>query len=339
MKILITGGAGFIGSELTGYFKNNYKNLDITIIDDLSRSNLRRIKYFKNKIKFIKNDIKKINSLNVKKVDWIIHASAIAPLPDNQIEHGKSLNENISQCGSIIDFCVRTGTKNILFLSSAAIYENTKSTNLIESKVDRPKLMYPLSKYLAEKYFKSITESYDINIVALRLANIYGRNQDYHRKQPPFLGYLIKNALLNNKLTLYAKGNYKRDYLFIDDLSKLIFKIINSKKFKINNRIFESLNVGSGKKFSVPDFIKISEKIFNKKINIIWGKKKDYWKKYKILYESKIKFDSSLIEKEVKKKVSLNLKKVYKLYHWKAEYDINKGLNECINEAKKILKL
>ena len=55
--------------------------------------------------------------------------------------------------------------------------------------------MYPLSKYLAEKYFRSITESYNLNVVSLRLANIYGRNQDYNRKQPPFIGYLIKNVL------------------------------------------------------------------------------------------------------------------------------------------------
>ena len=60
--------------------------------------------------------------------------------------------------------------------------------------------MYPLSKYLAENYFKSVAETYDVNIVALRLSNIYGRNQDYHRKQPPFLGYLIKNILLDKKL-------------------------------------------------------------------------------------------------------------------------------------------
>ena len=132
--------------------------------------------------------------LYLQKVDWIIHTSAIAPLPDNQVSHGKSLNENLSQCGSIVDFCVRTGTKNIVFLSSSAIYENTKDKKFVENKCERPILMYPLSKYLAEKYFNSVTDSYDINVVSLRLANIYGRNQDLYRKQPPFLGYLIKNS-------------------------------------------------------------------------------------------------------------------------------------------------
>ena len=117
MKILITGGAGFIGSELSEYLLNNFKNLDLTIIDNLSRGDLGRINHLKKKIKFINEDVNNINFLKIKKVDWIIHAAAIAPLPDNQEVHQKSLNENISQCGSIVDFCIKTGTKNILFLT------------------------------------------------------------------------------------------------------------------------------------------------------------------------------------------------------------------------------
>ena len=94
-----------------------------------------------------------------------------------------------------------------------------------------------------------------------------------------------------------------------------------------------------GERFSGPDFINIIEKILKKKVYIKWGNKADYWKKYNFLYNSKIKFDLKLIEKEVKKKVSLQLAKVQKLYNWKAEYSINQGLIECIIVAKKILKL
>ncbi len=339
MKIILTGGAGFIGSELSEYFCKFSKKYSLTIIDNLKRGNFKRLKNIKKKVKFIKSDVRKINNLKLKKVDWIIHASAIAPLPDNQIDHQSSIEENISQCGSLVNFCLKTGSKNILFLSSGAIYENTKSKIYYEKKVTKPLLMYPLSKYLAEQYFESVSKSYKLNIVSLRLANIYGRNHDYFRKQPPFLGYLIKNSLLNKKPTLFARGNYKRDYLFIDDLNELIVKIITNIKFKKKSNIYEALNVGSGAKYSVPDFILLIQKILKKKIDVKWGRKKDYWNKYNFLYNSKIKFDQTLIEKEVKKKVSLSLKKVHKLYDWKAKFTINDGLNECISVAKKQLKI
>lgn len=339
MKIILTGGAGFIGSELSEYIISNLNKSDIKIIDNLSRGYKQRIKKIKKKVKFINADVKKINNLKLDKVDWIIHASAIAPLPDNQISHKSSLEENLSQCGALIDYCIKSGTKNIIFLSSSAIYENTKEKVFIENNVMQPILMYPLSKYLAEKYFESVTKSYEINVVSLRLANIYGRNQDYFRKQTPFLGYLIKNALLKKKLILYAKGNFKRDYLFIDDLCRLILLIIKNKKFKRKSNIYEVINVGSGNKYSVPDFVKIIQKILKQRVKVFWGKKTDYWKKYSFLYKSKIKFDQRLIEKEVKKKVALKLNRVKKIYNWKADYNIDSGLMECILRARKILKI
>ncbi len=340
MKILITGAAGFIGSEMIEFLLNFIKKKNNLIaIDDLSRGDINKLSKFKKNILFIKKDVKKINKLKLKNVDWIIHASAIAPLPDNQISHFSSIQENISQCGMIVDTCVKNGIRNILFLSSSAIYENHKSYPFKEDKVIQPTLMYPLSKYLSEKYFYSVSKSYNLNVVNLRLANVYGRNQSYERKQPPLLGYLIKNILLNKSSTLYAKGDFKRDYVFIDDLNQLVKKILFSNKFRSKKGIFEKINVGSGSLYSVLDFLKILEQITKKKILYKWGDKKKYWRKYNNLYKSKISLDTNLIKKEVEKKVKLDLSNVKKLYNWKANYTIDEGLKECIKYASKKLKI
>ena len=331
MKILISGGAGFLGSEIVNKIINN-KNIDVTVIDNLSSGYLERIKKNINRIRFINADICYINKLKLPRFDWIIHSSALAPLPDNQCNHFQSIVTNIAQCGSIVDFCIKSGTKNIIFFSSSAIYEKQIIKPFDENITKPPVLMYATTKYLAEKYFDSVVKSYNINVISLRLANIYGRNQDYFRKQTPFLGYLIKNTLNNKKLTLFAKGNYKRDYLFIDDLTNLIFKILKFKKFDRKHYIF---NLGSGNAYSVLDFLKFIKKITGIKPNVVWGNKSNYWKKYDQLYKSKIKLDKKLIEEEVEKKVILNSDKIKSFFNWKPKTDIIEGLEKCIEYAKK----
>tara|TARA_B100000989_G_scaffold287647_1_gene257478 strand:- start:309 stop:1313 length:1005 start_codon:yes stop_codon:yes gene_type:complete len=332
MRILITGGAGFLGSEIVNKI-SNIKNVKLTVIDDLSRGYRQRLKKNIKKINFIKSDVCKLNNLRLPKFDWIIHSSAIAPLPDNQSNHYNSITSNVAQCGSVIDFCIRSGTKNLIFFSSSAIYEKEVKKPFSENITKQPILMYSTSKYLAEKYFDSVATSYKINIVSLRLANIYGRNQDYFRKQMPFLGYLIKNTLAGKKMTLYAKGDYKRDYLFIDDLVNLILKILKYKKLNYKHYVF---NVGSGNAYSVLDFLKIIKNITGIKPKVSWGNKSNYWKKYKNLYFSKIKFNKKLIREEVEKKVFLNSDKAKKFFKWSPKTSIVVGLKECINYAKKI---
>jgi len=333
MKILITGGAGFLGSEIVDKILD-VKNVELTVIDNLSRGYRQRLKKNIKNIKFIKADVCKLNDLGLPKFDWIIHSSAIAPLPDNQCNHYNSIVSNIAQCGSVTDFCIKSGTKNIIFFSSSAIYEKEIKKPFIESITKQPILMYSTSKYLAEKYFDSVASSYKINIISLRLANIYGRNQDYFRKQIPLLGYLIKNTLGNKKMTLYAKGDYKRDYLFIDDLIDLISKILKFKKFSHKHYIF---NVGSGNAYSVLDFLGIITKLTGVKPKVLWGNKNNYWKKYKEIYFSKLKFNKKLIKDEVEKKVILNSNKVKVFFKWFPKTNIEIGLNNCINHAKKFL--
>ena len=332
MKILITGGAGFLGSEIVNSIINKEKNVKITVIDNLSRGYLYRIKDNLKKIKFYKADVANINNLKLKKFDWIFHCSAIAPLPDNQSCHYKSISENIAQCGAIVDFCINSGSEKIIFFSSSAIYEKVKSVPFREKKLVAPILMYPTSKYLAEEYFKSIALSYKIKIISLRLANIYGRNQDYFRKQLPFLGYLIKNTISQKVLKLYAKGDFKRDYLFVDDLVELIIKIIHSKKISFKSHFF---NVGSGKSYSVPDFIRIIKKVSGIQPRVIWQKKTNYWMKYPGIYKSKIKLKKELIKQEVEKKVFLDSRKVMKFFNWKPKITIEQGLKECFYFAQK----
>jgi UDP-glucose 4-epimerase len=336
MKILITGGCGFIGSELV---ETLLKDNELFLIDNLANGYKSRIKSNLSKINFIRGDINDPKILSkVPRVDWVIHAAALSALPDNQINFSNSIENNTKACASLIDWCVKIGVKNIIFFSSSAIYEKNKKYPFFENDIQKPILMYPLSKFIAEQFFYSISKSYPVNIISLRLANIYGRNQDYFRKQPPFLGYLIKSYLTKKKLVFFAKGNHKRDYLFIDDLSNLIKKVINKKKYKNIRNTFEAYNVGSGKQYTILDFIKIFEELVDAKLKFTWGNKNNYWRKFSGLKKNKLQLDKKFLREEVEKKVILNISKVKKEFNWEPKFDIKYGLKQCLLYANKILR-
>lgn len=337
MNILITGGCGFIGSELIDALHTKNK---IFVIDNLSTGYKSRIKRNLHKIKFVEGDINDAKKMmKIPKVDWVIHAAALSALPNNQINLPYSVDCNIKACASLVDWCLKKGVKKLIFLSTSAIYEKNKKRPFFEDKVNKPVLIYPVTKFLAENFFESISKSYPINIVSLRLSNIYGRNQDYFRKQLPFLGYLIKGYLLKKKLTFFSKGNHRRDYLFIDDLSNLITKIIKTKKYNKLNNSFEVFNVGSGRQYSVMELIKFFQRIINSNLSYSWGKKKNYWANFHEFKKNKLKLNKNLLKQEVEKIVILNIDKVKKRFNWKPNFQIQKGLKECLKRATEILAL
>ena len=194
MKILITGIAGFVGSTIARELINNGHK--ITGVDNFSYGYPERIKDIQNKINFYESDLN--NFYLDDDIDLIINCAAIAPLPNNQESHSSSLINNVATCGSITDLCLKNGIKKIIHFSSSAVYENgpSKEGGLASEKdMLKPKLMYPVSKYLSEEYFKTQSSMYGLNIFCLRLFNLYGPRQDYFRKQPPLIGYLLESLI------------------------------------------------------------------------------------------------------------------------------------------------
>ena len=344
MKILVTGSHGFIGAQLIHYLSENYKQSEIEIyaIDDLRSGYEIRLAEVINNPSFnhIKTNVVNLTRLELPKMDWVIHCSATAPLPDNQISHYQSLENNVSACGAIADFCIKTGTRNIIFMSSSAIYEKNTSLPFYEHEVSKPSLLYPMGKYLAEQYFESLMKSYDMNVFALRLANVYGPRQDYFRKQPPLIGYLIKSLIKGEKATLYANGNFGRDYVFIDDLTRLINIILNTSNPKgIIVKYGHDYNVGSNTQISVPEIIECLQKVTGQKLEYEFKPTKDFWHKYKSLYEMPIKLNPELIEQEVQKKTKLDSSKCEKAFGWFAETTFEEGLLECFSYGQKLYSL
>ena len=338
MKILITGIAGFVGSTLARKLLSESDDVEIIGVDNLSYGNLARLSDYQDKINFLHLDVKElINYDELSDIDIIVHCAAVAPLPDNQANPYHSIEQNVAMCGAISDFATKVGCENIIFFSSGAIYEGSGSRPCKETDSIETSLIYPTSKFLAEQLFFSIAKTYGIKVVAIRLFNLYGPNQDYFRKQPPLLGYLIKSYLKKEPITLYASENAKRDYIYIDDLYDLIKKII-AKFPEIKKGEFIKVNAGSETTFSVYDIISLFEKITGDKIEFEKGEKSDFWLKYPEIFDREIPLIKKYLIDEVDKVAIANIDFAKSYFNWTPKINMIAGLSACLDFAKGVVK-
>ena len=269
MNIIITGIAGFVGTSLCEKLIRK-KNINIIGIDDLSYGSIDKLKPFIKKIHFIKKDICKLNIkdlLKFKKIDYVIHLAAITPLPDNQINPKNSISTNVAGTANMLEISRALEIKKFIFISSGAVYERSKESKNGFNEKDKINtlLTYPTSKFFGEKLCDIFNETYNLPVVKIRLFNLYGPRQDYSRKHPAFLAQVLKHLIQDKRLKIYNKNNnIKRDYLYIDDLLRLIYKLLNYKT-KNNNLL---INACSGDRYSTLDMIKQVEKVAKKKLKI-----------------------------------------------------------------------
>ncbi len=289
-RVLITGGAGFIGSNLSNFLDK--KNCKVTIIDDLSIGRKKNIQ--NKKINFIVSNIKNINELKkIGNFDTIVHLAAKAEILIPKKDEKTYFETNIEGLQQVLNFASQKKVKKFIFASSASIYGDTKNVKVRENFVQNPKHYYAYTKYIGEKMIERYCKNNDINFSILRFFNVYGPNST------AVVARFVAQHLQNKPITIYGNGLQKRDFIHVNDLNRVILKIINTSKG--NNQIF---NIGSG----------IAKRILDLK-NIIAKNHKH------ILLEKR----SDDIEISI-----ANIYKVKKKLNWKPIITFQKGLNEMI---------
>ena len=260
-KILITGGAGFIGSHLAKYLIK--KNFEIYIFDDLSTGLKKNIP---NKAVFIKGNCANDKDITkLKNIDFycIYHLAGQSSGEFSFYNPIIDFNSNLSGTIKIIELCLKTTNKKIIFSSSMSIYGEAKRRVNENYKVD-PKSFYGLSKLSAEKYIHKYQKK-GINFVILRLFNVYGPGQNFDNKLQGMVSIYLEQVINNKKLIIKGSKNRFRDFIYIDDVIEILDKV--RFKVKCNNQTF---NVGSGKKYRVSKLIAIILQHFNLDIKNIF---------------------------------------------------------------------
>lgn len=232
MNILITGGAGFIGSHLAdALIKLNH---NVTIIDNLSSGTKFNVP---SEAEFIEADIRTSSISNIfknHKFDLVFHEAAQTLVPESIKNPYKDADENIMGLINVLESCRQTGVKKIIFSSSAAVYGNNSNLPLSENESLSPTSFYGLTKTTSEKYLNLYFEYFGIHYTILRYSNVYGPRQGANGEGGVI--YIFAKALAENKpINIFGDGNQTRDFISVHDIVEANIAAITNGNEKILN--------------------------------------------------------------------------------------------------------
>ncbi len=258
-NILVTGGAGFIGSNLVGLLIKN--DFNVYLIDNLSSGTLDNFSAKDKKmINFINEDLKNINKVkNLPQFDCCFHlAASVGRQKSIDFPVYDSKNNLISTI-ELLNFIVKNKVPKIIYSSSAAIYGELLSEVIDENHPLNPDSPYGVSKLSAEKMIFAFSNLYKFKAVALRYFNIFGINQRYDL-YGNVIPIFVNQFKLKKAINIYGDGNQTRDFLDVREVAK-----INLLSY-LNKEFVGFYNLGSGTSISINTLIETLENIFGYKI-------------------------------------------------------------------------
>lgn len=296
MKVLVTGGAGFIGSNVVKFLEE--RGAKVFVIDDFSSSNFKNLEGTNAEVICADITDEKVFS-KLLKVDAVIHEAAIT---DTTLKDDKRMMlVNFEGFKNVFRYCARKKIK-LVYISSAAVYGDGPSP-MKESQPLKPLNIYGYSKYLCDCFAsKFLNKKVLPLLVGLRYFNVYGPGE-YHKKTAASMIYQLYLQIKENKPPrIFKWGEQKRDFIYVKDAARITVEALSLKKDFI-------INVGTGKARSFNEIIDCLNKAVGKNL------KPDYFDNpYVGLYQDFTQADTSLLKK-------LNLE---------AKYSLEEGINDYV---------
>lgn len=330
-KILITGAAGFIGSELAKYLHSSNEH-ELALVDNLSFGYLDNLRNHEIYDRFFNLDVRSDEFIELAVgFDYIFHFAGISSLPECEINPSEALDVNTISVAKLLRALRRSKrSTKLIFASTSAVYENSKDYLLNENLDCNPNLIYAQSKYFAESLIKSYCQNYGIQAIICRFFNVYGPHQDFRRLHPPFTSYLVKEIISNRTPSVYNQSDARRDYIYIGDLIKYLEILMNNENFSI----LGTINICSGISYSVPNIVSEVERIIGHEIKVKYAEPNEFWNKYEMLFNEDFNLNKERVVKEVNKSAIGDPSKIRKITQYTPETDLSTGLRRIIEFQK-----
>jgi UDP-glucose 4-epimerase len=253
-SILVTGGAGFIGSHLVERLVE--EGYSVIVVDNLLRGTLNNLSNVLDKIKFVKGDVRNYELMEevIKNSEVIFHLASLSRVIPSIEKPELCFKINVEGTEIIARLCSKYHRK-LIFSSSREVYGTPKYLPVDESHPLNPENPYGASKVSGEKIIEAYAKSYGLSYVNLRLANVYGP-RDFDRVIPIF----IENALRGNNLIVYGADKIL-DFVYIDDVVNAFIATMDSDEN-------QTLNIGSGVGVSIVELANLIKKVTGKELGI-----------------------------------------------------------------------
>lgn len=218
MKYLITGGAGFIGSNIVERLIND--NEYVRVIDDFSTGKKGNLETFEGRYELVQADIREFNVVReaVEGIDVVFHEAALPSVQRSIIDPISSNEVNITGTLNVLWASKEAGVKRVVYASSSSVYGDTPELPKHEGMPTNPLSPYAVSKLAAEKYLGVFARLYGIETVALRYFNVFGPRQDPTSQYSAVIPKFITSMLKDERPIIYGDGEQSRDFTYIDNV-------------------------------------------------------------------------------------------------------------------------
>jgi UDP-glucose 4-epimerase len=244
MRILITGGAGFIGRHITEYFQDR---AEVRVLDNLRtglESNLSGLK-----CQLIVGSIldRALVREAVKDVDFVFHLAAMVSVQESVQKPNECAEINAGGTTIVLEEAARARVKKLIFSSSAAIYGDNPSVPKIESMPPDPKSPYAASKYEGEQHCRLFTDEGRLATVCLRYFNVFGPHQNPRSEYAAAVPVFIEKAIRNEPITIFGDGGQTRDFIYVKDV------VAANALFALKSPATGVFNVACGRQITITD--------------------------------------------------------------------------------------
>lgn len=244
MKILVTGGAGFIGSNLCEYLLSH--KYDVVCLDNFSTGKIENLLPLLNQypqhFRLQAGDIRNLVDCQkaVEGVDYILHEAALGSVP-RSIKDPVTTNEvNISGFLNMLIAARDAGVKRFIYAASSSTYGDSKSLPKVENVIGRPLSPYAITKYVNELYADVFARSYGMETIGLRYFNVFGRRQDPFGAYAAVIPLFVKKLMAHENPVINGDGEYSRDFTYIDNVIQMNMLAMTTENPDAVNQIYNT---------------------------------------------------------------------------------------------------